>query len=90
MHGNFITITVYADFVISKRNRNSTLVITQWKIALKKAVETAIVAFAPAFPSRSAIIRLNVANARFVYQPFTRDQRARGNYATQPRHAGIN
>ncbi|MEW1041278.1 hypothetical protein AB0Z39_11900, partial [Escherichia coli] len=28
--------------------------------------------------SRSAIIRLNVANARFVYQPFTRDQRARG------------
>ncbi|EFT6953082.1 hypothetical protein HVK80_001754 [Escherichia coli] len=28
--------------------------------------------------SRSAIIRLNVANARFVYQPITRDQRARG------------
>ncbi|EFA4399329.1 hypothetical protein D3G76_15900, partial [Escherichia coli] len=28
--------------------------------------------------SRSAIIRLNVANARFVYQPFTRDHRARG------------
>ncbi|HAJ6270527.1 TPA: hypothetical protein HMW22_14350 [Escherichia coli] len=28
--------------------------------------------------SRSAIIRLNAANARFVYQPFTRDQRARG------------
>ncbi|EFY0238447.1 TPA: hypothetical protein HNV15_000490, partial [Shigella dysenteriae] len=30
------------------------------------------------FLSRSAIIRLNAANARFVYQPFTRDQRARG------------
>ena len=28
--------------------------------------------------SRSALIRLNAANARFVYQPFTRDQRARG------------
>ena len=28
--------------------------------------------------SRSAIIRLNAANARFVYQPVTRDQRARG------------
>ncbi|EFL9867215.1 N-acetyldiaminopimelate deacetylase, partial [Escherichia coli] len=28
--------------------------------------------------SRSSIIRLNAANARFVYQPFTRDQRKRG------------
>lgn len=90
-HGNSIPITAYAVFGISRLNWNSTRVITQWKIAQRKAVGIVIIAFGPAFPS--LVVPLFAWMRRmlvlFINRLHATSGRG-GNYATQPRHAGIN